>query len=198
MFRRRARGAGPASRSRLRVSPSPRARPIARSAASLLALTALLIAGAARATTVRPLSIDALHARADVVVRARIEAREARFVGQRIVTFHDARVEETYAGAPGERVVVGLLGGIVGAVGQRVAGTPELEPGREYVLFLGAPRGFEGARTIIGLWQGVFAVEELSERGQSPIRALRAYSHDAKLGDERAPLDVVVTPAAPR
>jgi nitrous oxidase accessory protein NosD len=139
---------------------------------SFFCAVSLVIAAAfavpASATTVEPLDVAALHARADVVVRAKITRAEPRFVGTRIFTFYSATVGQTFAGKPGPEVVIALPGGIIGALGQRVAGVPALDVGAEYVLFLGKADGpaldARAGRAIIGLWQGVFTVDGFAKR----------------------------------
>jgi hypothetical protein len=60
-----------------------------------------------------------------------------------------------------------------------VPGTPRFEVGKQYVLCLGDDNGPSGARGVVGLWQGAFAVVDGAR--------LRPFTHDAPT---RADLDV--------
>lgn len=128
----------------------------------------LLLAAAASATTYAHITLEELAARADVVVRARVGDGEARWLERagpaRIVTFHRVDVLEVLQGrltdAEGaERsLTVGVPGGVVGEIGQRVHGAPKLASGDVVVIFLGPATGPGGARGVVGLEQGVLHV----------------------------------------
>lgn len=117
------------------------------------------------ATTFVTTSLRELATRADVIVRVRVTTSESRWLDEqqpsRIVTFHDARVLEVLRGeladaeARARALLVGVPGGAVGAIAQRVPDAPALEIGREYVLLLGRADGPGGARGIAGLRYGV-------------------------------------------
>lgn len=130
-----------------------------------LALLVAVAPAASLATTFVTTSLAELAAHADVIVRVRVLRRESRWLEERgpsrIVTFHDVRVLEVVRGTLSEpeaaqrALVVGVPGGAVGDVGQRVPDAPELEVGRDYVLLLGRPAGPGGARGVAGLAYGV-------------------------------------------
>lgn len=128
----------------------------------------LLLAAPAFSTSLVPLSVEELTRAADVVVRARVVDAEAGWLlragPSRIVTFHRLEVLEVLSGALRKsearrrEIVVGVAGGAVGPLAQRVHGAPRLEPGQRVVIFLGPAGGPGGARGVVGLHQGVFVI----------------------------------------
>lgn len=122
---------------------------------------AALCAPPAAATTMPERGPDEVAAASELVVEGTVLDARVQVVGGRIVTQHTVRVEHMVRAAthvdPPLTVSVVLPGGAIGGIGQRVAGTPELQVGSRYVLCLSAPVVL-GARTIVGLWQGVWKV----------------------------------------
>lgn len=92
----------------------------------------------AHATTVVPITAEALARRADAVVIATPRASQSRWEGGFIVTDLELEVQSVMRGAlvRGERVVLGLPGGVVGRISQRVEGVPSPQIGIPYVFFL--------------------------------------------------------------
>ncbi len=97
-----------------------------------------------------------------VVARARVRSSQARWTrdGARIVTDTELEVLEAWKGAPAPRVVVMQPGGVVGDIGQKVAGAAQFAAGEEVVVFL-EPRG--DRYTVAGMSQGAFHVERSSD-----------------------------------
>lgn len=131
----------------------------------LSALTALalgLVAGPASATIMVPLSLEDLTGDASAIVRARVVDRSAAWDDQRqrIYTTTVLDVTETvWSAAPlGRQVRVRTLGGEVGEVGMKVAGTPDLKLGEEVLLFLRDDARAAGAFAVIGMNQGRFSM----------------------------------------
>ncbi len=128
------------------------------------------------ATTVEPLDDQALVARSDLIAVVVVTGVHAERVGRRVFTFYDLDVADVWRSrdqvAPAN-VVLAVPGGVVDvegrSLGQAVAGMPVLVVGRTYVLCLGDDVGPRGARGIVGLWQGAFAVLEGLQ--------LRAFAH---------------------
>jgi hypothetical protein len=129
-------------------------------------LVLLLIAcGAtsAAATTVPSMSPSQLIEAADIVVDGVVIRSETRWVGQRIITFLTVL---SGAGPSLTSTQIAVPGGVVGTFAQVVPGTPKLEVGGRYRFYLGAPAGprLDGGgptRGIVGLFRGVFAVDDL-------------------------------------
>lgn len=125
-----------------------------------LVAAALLVARPAAATTIRLLPLDQLAADADLVLVGIPQSHDSYWQGTRIVTRYHVRVQSVWGqtGPVGPFVDVIALGGIVGSIGQQVAGATRLELGRSYVLFLHADTDHGGYLTV-GMRQGVFAVD---------------------------------------
>jgi hypothetical protein len=123
-----------------------------------------VFAPVARATISEALSLSELVAQADHVVLATATSERARRDARgRIVTDFTVRIEEVLKGEAhaGESVVMMRLGGVIGDLGMRIEGEPDLEMGRSYLLFL---RRSSDGRTLrpVGMSQGVMPVEDRS------------------------------------
>ena len=159
----------------------PRAGRIA--ACPLLLCVALVLALPSRATSMPERSTAEVAAASDLVVLATALSARAAWVGGRIITFTELRVERTLRGA-GPRtpatVTVALPGGELGDIAQRVPGTPAMLVGGRYQLCLGA-EVLGGARTVVGLWQGAWRVGEgdavvpFTHDGPAPATVPRAF-----------------------
>ena len=116
-----------------------------------------LAAAVSQAAMVESMSIEQMTASATAVVRVAVgEARTSRS-GPLIFTDYRLRVVETMAGDAEGIGEVSLPGGEYEGVSQAFSGVPELGVGQQYVLFLW--RGPSGRIQVVGLAQGVFAVE---------------------------------------
>jgi hypothetical protein len=124
-----------------------------RVAASILLLSGLAVLHAA---TLERLTIEQMAQQATSVVRGKVgEARAARF-GALVYTLHRFEAQEQWKGAPIAGLEVAVPGGTYQDVTYSFGGTPELEAGEEYLLFLWT--GPSGRTQIVGLSQGVFRV----------------------------------------
>ncbi|MEW6435518.1 MAG: hypothetical protein AB1730_28820 [Myxococcota bacterium] len=125
-------------------------------------LVGLAVGAVASATTMLEQDVAALTKASAVVVRAKVLASRARWTADRarIVTDTEVEILDAWKGAPAARVVVMQPGGIVGEVGQKVAGAARFSVGEEVVLFL-EPRGDRYA--VSGMSQGAFHVERSSD-----------------------------------
>ncbi len=111
---------------------------------SLLVLTVSLALFAttgvrpAAASTVVPVTVEALARRADDVLVVTPRRSTAHWIGRRIVTDYDLDVQAVVRGAvsPGAHVVLRAAGGTVGNIVQEIPGTPVLAIDRPYVVFL--------------------------------------------------------------
>ena len=126
----------------------------------------LVVASVANASVVIPLSVEQLAQKAAVVVRGRVTAHHADWTrGGRIVTTTTVAVTAALKGQPAATVEVRSLGGLVGGVGQQVAGEVHFADGEEVVVFL-RPTGLKGGSyAVVGMAQGKFAVAT-SAQGQ--------------------------------
>lgn len=127
--------------------------------------------GRARGATVLRLSFEELTAKSDAVVRGRVVGSTAKMnaAAGRISTFTEVEVIEAIKGAPGKKVTVLQPGGVVGGIGQSVAGAARFTPGEEVVLFL--QRSPDGAPAFLVL--GMSAGKVRLEKRLDTLRAVR-------------------------
>jgi hypothetical protein len=116
----------------------------------LLALVSLSGA-AADATIVVRLPGEVMVARADVIVLGQVEATQARWEGQRIITSVLVRVENALKGQPGTTVMIKAPGGKVGNVAMKVLAAPKFQVGERALLFL---KNGQGNLHVLGLADG--------------------------------------------
>ena len=127
----------------------------------------MMTAAPAVATSMPPRTDEEVAAASDLVIEATALAARTAWLGGRIVTFTELRVERVLrsrAAAPPSVVTVALPGGRLAGIAQRVAGAPELQVGARYLLCLSG-EVLHGARTVVGLWQGAWLVERGTVRG---------------------------------
>lgn len=119
-------------------------------------------APAVRATLVEALDLETLVAEAEQVVLARVIGERSHYDARgRIVTDVSLQVEESIKGnqAPGAALTVQRLGGVVGDIGERVAGEPNFAVGETVVLF-GVRTRRGGVLRPLGMSQGALRVFE--------------------------------------
>jgi hypothetical protein len=98
----------------------------------------VLVPLTASATVVMAMSMEEMAARVPLIVRGTVHRTDTQW-GEgraRIWTYGEVVVTETLKGAGRATVVVRQPGGVIGDIGERVAGTATLTPGEEVVLFL--------------------------------------------------------------
>lgn len=109
-----------------------------------------------------PLSLEELATESTAIVRARVLDRSAAWDDERkriYTTTVLEVVESVYSAAPlGREIRVRTLGGEVGEVGMKVAGTPELKLGEEVLLFLRPDGKVPTSFAVIGMNQGRFSM----------------------------------------
>jgi hypothetical protein len=138
----------------------------------------LLLAQSAGATTVPALTPAQVAARSDVVVEGRVLSRESAWVGRRIFTFVTFEVDATLRGslaaaeARTRRVTVAIPGGVVGGLGQKVAGAPVLDDGARYALCLSHANGPNGARGVVMYQRGAWRLADDPRDNAALERAL--------------------------
>jgi hypothetical protein len=119
-----------------------------------LAITALLYAITAVATTLERLTLEDMTQKSTGIVRGRVIGCSGEMRQNVIFTRCEVSVSETWKGNAAPRQIVYVPGGRAGRLAQTIAGAPALETGQEYVIFLWAGRS--GINQVIGLHQGVF------------------------------------------
>lgn len=90
----------------------------------------------AHALPSRDLTLEELVTSAQLIAVVRIEQSAGEWQEGRILTRHEATVEQRWSGRADERVEISTLGGFVGDIGQRVSGQVDLRPGERLVVFL--------------------------------------------------------------
>jgi len=143
------------------------------------ALSALSIGVAGRASVVERLDVEQLTDLADRIVIGQILTSESHFVDddRTIVTDAVLEVESTLKGDRATTLVVRTSGGVVGDIGQRVAGSARLLPGQRVVLFLeqrGAAAPGQPLCRTIGLAQGAYHIVVAVDGSQRVERELSA------------------------
>ncbi len=128
------------------------------------------------AATLERLSLDEMIEKSTAIVRGKIVSAGASFHGPVIYTHFSVQVLEHWKGEDIAQVDVVVPGGTAKGLHQTFAGTPQLEPGGEYVLFLW--KGKSGLTHVIGLSQGVFT---LKSDGKGGMLATRSASTEAML-----------------
>lgn len=131
----------------------------------MLAMAAL----AAGATTLEKMSVEEMVQQSTAIVRGRAAAAGSVQRGSMIYTVYRLQVTEVLKGSVSSSAEVYVPGGTYGRYRQSIAGSPVLEPGVEYVLFLWAsPRGLV---QVIGLSQGVFQIKTAADGGEALFRS---------------------------
>ncbi len=128
-----------------------------------LAAAMLLSLGAAISlpgTTLEKLSMDQLIERSTSIVRGTVVDSYAMQRGSVIYTNYRLRVSQTIKGAAQSTLEVSVPGGQLNGVRQRFSGSPRLDAGAEYVVFVWTSR--TGINHTLGLAQGVFDVKTSS------------------------------------
>ncbi len=126
------------------------------------AVLALALPALAWATVVVEMSFEELARKAPLVVRGTVGSVQASWdEGQRrIWTYAEVKVAEPLKGRAAPTLLVKQPGGVVGPVGQAVAGTARFSPGEETVLFLEPAVDEPGAYVVLGLAAGKVDLEK--------------------------------------
>jgi hypothetical protein len=128
----------------------------------LAVLVVLLSATLARPATLEKLTLEQMIQQSTEIVRGRVVGASVEQRGAILYTRFQVQVTERWKGEAKLVVEAAVPGGHSGRVRQTFPGTPSLQPGQEYILFLWTGRG--GLTQIIGLSQGVFDLV-LDEKG---------------------------------
>jgi len=109
------------------------------------------------ATTLEKLSMDQLIERSTSIVRGTVVNSYAMQRGTVIYTNYRLRVSQTLKGAAPATFDISVPGGQMSGVRQSFSGSPKLDAGAEYVVFVWTSRS--GIHHTLGLAQGVFDVK---------------------------------------
>jgi len=104
----------------------------------MVSLASALGAPQAEATTVAPITVEALTAQSDEVLVATVLRAVSRWEGGMLVTDHAVRVAAVFKGtvALQSELTVTVAGGVLGRVAQVIPESPVPEVGRSYVWFV--------------------------------------------------------------
>jgi len=126
-------------------------------------LAAILFPFSAQATLVKPVDVETLARRADVIVRGTTKATAASLTedGRQIQTVAKVTVGSVLKGEAMSEFEVRTPGGTIGDITQVVHGAPQFVEGQEVILFL--HRVSERRFTIEGFAQGKYEVVKGSD-----------------------------------
>jgi hypothetical protein len=110
--------------------------------------------------TLERLSLDDMITKSTSIVRGKVAGSYAAASGRVIYTHYTVQVSESYKGSAASTVDVAVPGGVANGLRQNFSGSPELQAGEEYVLFLWTSRS--GLTQVIGLTQGIFTLSKTS------------------------------------
>lgn len=130
-----------------------------------------LAAGAvAAATTIIPMSLEALTRAAAVIVEGRAVRSWSAWNTQHtlIYTYTTVEVAHTLKGASGQAFTVKQLGGSADGYTQKVSGVRQFENGEDALLFLRPSVTGDGTMVVVGLMQGHFRVYA-GDRGDTVV-----------------------------
>lgn len=110
------------------------------------------------ALTVEYIGLERMTKESQVIVYGRVLSSYSVWEDKSIYTYTTLEIKELIKGEyKSQKIVVKQMGGTVGYISQVVDGTPKLEIGKEYVLFL---RDWKGAYWIHSIVLGHFRVYE--------------------------------------
>ena len=129
--------------------------------------------------TLQQLTMDDVSPNPPPSCGARWWTRGAALTGSVIYTHYKIQVSETFKGLRQGSVEVVVAGGVVNNLSQSFSGSPTLNKGGEFVLFLWTSRA--GLTQIMGLTQGLFAIAPGASTDPMATRAAtRELMLDAK------------------
>lgn len=114
------------------------------------------------ALTVEYIGLERMTRESQIIVYGRVLSQYSVWEDKSIFTYTTLEIKELIKGEyKSQKIVVKQMGGTVGYISQVVDGTPKLEIGKEFVLFL---RDWKGAYWIHSIVLGYFQVYE--EKGK--------------------------------
>jgi hypothetical protein len=129
--------------------------------------------------TLQQLTMDDMIAQSAAIVRGTVVDSWAALTGSVIYTHYKIQVSESLKGLRQGSVEVVVAGGVVNNLSQSFSGSPTLNKGDQFVLFLWTSRA--GLTQIMGLTQGLFAIAPGASTDPMATRAAtRELMLDAK------------------
>ncbi len=131
--------------------------------------------------TLEQLTLDNMIAQSTAIVRGTVVDSWAALTGSVIYTHYKVQISESFKGPRQSSVEVVVAGGVVNNLSQSFSGSPTLNRGDEFVLFLWTSRA--GLTQIMGLTQGLFAI---APGASADPMATRAASRELMLDPKTA------------
>ena len=144
-------------------------------------LAGFLIAACSPAATLQQLSLVEMTQQSTAIVRARVASSTASLTNSTIYTHYKLQITETLKGFPSAEVMV--PGGAAGRYTQTFPGVPQLEIGKEYLMFLWTSSS--GITHLMGLSQGLF---DLSTAADGSLVATRGIIGELMLDKTGRPV----------
>jgi hypothetical protein len=165
---------------------------------AMLAPVLLACAAPVWCATLERLSFEDMAAKSTLIVRGKVSETWTATTNSAIFTHYRIQVSETFKGAAGKSVEIMVPGGELNGRRQTFSGSPVLNKGGDFVLFLWTSRA--GITWIMGLTQGLFAVpadgssDPVANRPASPelmldpntARPVKDVALNMRLSDIRA------------
>src|SRR5207249_4360654 len=124
----------------------------------ITAVTALLVAGTAFATTVVRMDLPELVKQSDTIVQGRVDHVDVKWEENLAFTYVYIKVEDPMKGDRRSTVIIRQMGGKIGALNVDVAGMPKFSKGEEVLVFLHTRQ--DGTFQIVGLNQGKYEISD--------------------------------------
>lgn len=124
--------------------------------------------GLLQAATLEKLSFEDMIQKSTEIVCAKVVGTSSIQRGPMVYTRYRVSVSDSYKGTTVKELDVHVPGGQYGSMRQTFSGTPNLEEGGEYVLFLWTGRS--GLTQVIGLSQGLFTMKRDSKGEATMMR----------------------------
>lgn len=146
-------------------------------------VAALVMASALLPATLERLSLDDMILKSTAIVRASVQSSYSIPRGALIYTQYRLQITERWKGPATSLMDIVVPGGSTGGFRQTFSGAPELQAGREYILFLWT--GKSGLTHVIGLSQGAFNLD-INSKGEPVAR--RAATSETMLDSRGQPV----------
>ncbi len=133
----------------------------------LLAASALLVTGSAKATLYEAATFDEKVSNAAAIVVGKVIKQESRFDPDKrwILTYTTLRVEKTLKGGVPQEITIVTAGGTVGETSQTTVGVPVFNQGSDNVVFV---RNTKLGPTVLYQDQGAYDI--VSDGGERVVR----------------------------
>jgi hypothetical protein len=159
------------------------------------ALLALALATPAVSAVVMLQTVEEMTASSPLVVRGRVGQQQTSWDAdhRRIDTYTEIQISEVLKGTVKRALVIRQPGGVVGTIGQSVAGAAKFEPGEQVILFLQPAPDDPALYLPVGLAAGKVILSSAAPGGPRAIRRLSGlafYDPKSRGAGPVRPLDI--------